>query len=312
MPFCHKCRAFIVETAKFCGECGANASEADTTHAPRLDDGAEANNAISIDEQIQKNKKNATHSMLNAAYDGMDENGIRSDRTVENVPCFSCGKEIEMTKEKHVNAGGNFYHERCFTCATCNALLEWTTSYQVEGKFYCALHHGKNLDACAGCGKQIDGQELDALGTHWHPNCFNCSKCKLNLSDKPSRDHEGKPYCKLCFAMTFPELAAIADRKENPPACQHCSHPINGNLIEKDGSLFHSECFDKFKAVSGKQCSKCNEPCSKWVQANDKFFHPECWKCYNCELVLSEGKAGVKKGKFWCNLCIADPFRDFD
>lgn len=308
MPFCSECGAFVFEDTKFCGECGAKSVPKEAISSSKFQKESDTlDTNLTIDEKIQKKRQENTSSMLNAACDaqGLD---MQPDLP-EDRPCTACGEQLKMT-EKHVNAEGGIYHQHCFKCATCDSLLDYSTSYQVEGKFYCVKHGGRNLDPCAGCGGKINGQELDACGTHWHPECFTCTKCNLDLSNKPFREHLNKPYCKLDYHLLFPEKAAKEDAAENPYSCEKCKQPIRGDRVEKDGATFHKQCFEEFKEATAKECSKCNKPCSVWIEVEGAFFHAECWKCYNCEEQLKLGEAGIKKGKYWCNLCIADPFRD--
>ena len=61
-------------------------------------------------------------------------------------------------------------------------------------------------------------QPLRAMGHDWHPECFNCDKCRVPLSPDNFLEKNGRPYCPNCFDKLF------------MPKCYGCSKPIKGTV----------------------------------------------------------------------------------
>ena len=56
------------------------------------------------------------------------------------------------------------------------------------------------------------------MGHDWHPECFNCDKCRVPLSPDNFLEKNGRPYCPNCFDKLF------------LPKCFACSKPIQGTV----------------------------------------------------------------------------------
>eukprot|EP00462_Mataza_sp_D1_P000288 CAMPEP_0175090070 /NCGR_PEP_ID=MMETSP0086_2-20121207/1130_1 /TAXON_ID=136419 /ORGANISM="Unknown Unknown, Strain D1" /LENGTH=280 /DNA_ID=CAMNT_0016362635 /DNA_START=139 /DNA_END=981 /DNA_ORIENTATION=+ len=260
--------------------------------------------------------------MVGGAWDTFATVGIKSDGMVakgstNEGTCHKCNKDvISSTETGHVRAKGKLFHSTCFKCDKCSKALQLTTSFEHEGKFFCGDCRPAEGDfKCGACGKQIQGERIDAINLSFCSGCFSCCQCDLNLIDKPHRSKLGKLYCKVCFKDKYPEEASAMNKVEaEAHRCDHCKEKIDCEFLEAEMKKFHINCFDEFKKTNlqenSKQCAGCKKPCNTWVEVSGKFFHPECWKCHNCDAVLAADNAAIKKGKFWCKPCIADPFRD--
>ena len=42
-----------------------------------------------------------------------------------------------------------------------------------------------------------------ALNKSWHKACLRCEGCQKTLARADVQDHEGKPFCKTCYAKKF-------------------------------------------------------------------------------------------------------------
>ena len=86
---------------------------------------------------------------------------------------------------------------------------------------------------CAGCGKALGVEILQAMGSKWHPACFVCGSCA-----KPFED--GRYVWDAKASMPFHKdcIAALG------PKCDECGKPIEGpHVITSDGAHYHSTCF---------------------------------------------------------------------
>ena len=71
--------------------------------------------------------------------------------------------------------GSTLYHERCFTCATCDSVFD-SFYYPHSGLNYCA-QHVPNMK-CGKCRDAIvDDKVVMAKGQAYHSRCFVCSDC---------------------------------------------------------------------------------------------------------------------------------------
>lgn len=106
--------------------------------------------------------------------------------------------------------------------------------------------------------------------------------------------------------------------------CSKCGEDIVGQVLNADGGSFHPDCFAcdtcqqritaKFSKMDGKRiCANCVpknkcEGCGEDIpgaatKVDDKFFHPECFKCAGCEKLLSS--SFFRDGpRFMCKECI--------
>lgn len=122
--------------------------------------------------------------------------------------CTKCGKKIT---DRLLRAHGGVYHVECFTCASCNRTLDgvpFTTDPQ--NNVYCVhCYQEKFAPRCAVCNQPIvprDGEKeavrVIAMEKSFHPTCYKCEDCGLQLSSKvdgaacyPLNSHL---YCKTC------------------------------------------------------------------------------------------------------------------
>jgi len=111
------------------------------------------------------------------------------------VTCDECQQPIAGSG---IQALGKTWHQSCFKCEACKKPL--TGSFMnTGGKPYCTEDFQRLfVKTCSGCGQNIQGPLIRAMGKEWHPqNCFVCVSCKGSLTGG-FLDKGGKPYCKNC------------------------------------------------------------------------------------------------------------------
>eukprot|EP01102_Stenamoeba_stenopodia_P012087 TRINITY_DN3774_c0_g3_i1.p1 TRINITY_DN3774_c0_g3~~TRINITY_DN3774_c0_g3_i1.p1 ORF type:complete len:285 (-),score=62.76 TRINITY_DN3774_c0_g3_i1:136-990(-) len=168
---------------------------------------------------------------------------------------------------------------------------------------------------CAVCDNVIEGRQIQAEGTWFHPDCFACDLCHLQLVLGTYSEIEGKRVCQNC---------------RNQDRCSDCGLMITGkSAMEVDGKLWHKECF---------VCYECGEPLKKFVERDDHLYcppcltrkfdgvcyacsgelgrkftkacgqswHDECFKCKNCKRLFGDDPFVNINGEPWCDDCEAN------
>ncbi|KAK2490399.1 hypothetical protein MC885_007472 [Smutsia gigantea] len=100
-----------------------------------------------------------------------------------NAVCQRCQARFAPT-ERIVNSSGELYHGHCFVCAQCFRPFPEGLFYEFEGRKYCE-HDFQMLFApcCGACGEFIIGRVIKAMNNSWHPGCFRCELCDVELAD---------------------------------------------------------------------------------------------------------------------------------
>ena len=148
---------------------------------------------------------------------------------------------------------------------------------------------------CVKCDKNIQGTELNANGSTYHPECFVCKNCEMPLKGSYVTKN-GQPYCSTCHEKRFAE------------ECAKCKKKIVSNHVVANGAHYHSECFvchhckKQFNELSytiekgspycitdwnnlfAKKCEYCKKPI-KFGEENvsisslNTYYHATCLKC---------------------------------
>ncbi|KAK9739333.1 LIM domain [Popillia japonica] len=111
--------------------------------------------------------------------------------------CFGCGQSISG---KFISALGHDWHEEHFLCSWCNSKLIGQTFMEHMGKPICQKCFKDNVASkCKRCGQGITERVIKALDNTWHPDCFQCCKCKSAISAKVfSVSSDNEPICEKC------------------------------------------------------------------------------------------------------------------
>jgi len=122
--------------------------------------------------------------------------------------------------------------------------------------------NNSDLERCAQCFDLIQGKLIQGLNKFWHPHCYFCTQCGINLEGQPAdavyEGPKGMPYCYKDFYPLCPK-------------CPVCSL----NILPKDS-------YPAFKTVYHKNCWKC-QTCGGKIDGPsfEINFKPQCELCYH-------------------------------
>ncbi|XP_013392482.1 PDZ and LIM domain protein 5 isoform X2 [Lingula anatina] len=111
----------------------------------------------------------------------------------------SCNKCNKPVVGDCINALNQQFHPECFLCAHCKGSIGGSVFHIENGMVYCerdwqALFQTK----CISCEFPIEPGDrwVEALGSNWHAECFNCATCQVNLEGQGFVAKNNRPYCK--------------------------------------------------------------------------------------------------------------------
>lgn len=139
----------------------------------------------------------------------------------------------------------------------------------MNNKNYCEEHYRAKCDNCPKCDQQITGHMVRTANSAFHPECFTCIGCNKDLAHAEFvMDELRQVFCPECFA------------KKKAPRCATCKKPI----------------------VPGPGQKKAPR-----LRALGKDYHPDCFKCEDCGLVLDARIKGREcypmKNHIYCFKC---------
>src|SRR5580704_18461634 len=89
---------------------------------------------------------------------------------------------------------------------------------------------------CKHCEKPISGKYVIALGAHWHPDHFLCTRCRRRIREATFVVEAGKPYHPDCANASF------------APRCGCCGQACLGEYIKDSAQVSYCiACWDKSK-----------------------------------------------------------------
>ncbi|XP_012505401.1 PREDICTED: LIM and senescent cell antigen-like-containing domain protein 2 isoform X3 [Propithecus coquereli] len=177
--------------------------------------------------------------------------GSNMSDALANAVCQRCQARFAPA-ERIVHSSGELYHEHCFVCAQCFRPFPEGLFYEFEGRKYCE-HDFQMLFApcCGSCGEFIIGRVIKAMNNNWHPGCFRCELCDVELADLGFVKNAGSCPCAI---STWHPLASHNElrissplrTKSAPPCISHVSerqHPLQRPLATRPGTrspVWHS------------------------------------------------------------------------
>jgi len=184
--------------------------------------------------------------------------------------CSECGLKV-MGEGTGCTAMDRVFHIACFTCRICNCRLQGKPFYAVDGEPDCQECYLNSLEKCCVCTEPILDRILRATGKPYHPQCFTCIVCGLCLDGIPfTVDAANRIHCIEDFHKKF------------APRCSVCHDPILPEPGQEE---------------------------TVRVVALDRSFHVNCYKCEDCDLVLSSEAEGrgcyPLDGRVLCKSCNA-------
>lgn len=156
---------------------------------------------------------------------------------------------------------------------------------------------------------------VDALGQKWHPDCFNCSRCRKSFEDGKYAMREGKAVCQDCASalqicrsckkqITGQAISALGGffHKDGPCfSCQTCCKPVGPGFCTLDGLPYCEMHFLEKKGIP--ICGHCTRPISgPFMNALGKKYHPDHFICTLCNKILGPNFL-EDNGKPYCHAC---------
>ncbi|XP_037947902.1 PDZ and LIM domain protein Zasp isoform X2 [Teleopsis dalmanni] len=154
--------------------------------------------------------------------------------------CNSCHIQI---RGPFITALGRIWCPEHFICvnANCRRPLQDIGFVEEKGDLYCEYCFEKYLaPTCSKCCTKIKGDCLNAIGKHFHPECFTCGHCGKLFGNTPFFLEDGNAYCEADWNELF------------TTKCFACGFPVEAGdrWVEALNHNYHSQCFN---------CSYCKQ-----------------------------------------------------
>ncbi|XP_045493682.1 PDZ and LIM domain protein Zasp isoform X5 [Colias croceus] len=148
--------------------------------------------------------------------------------------CASCNGNI---RGPFITALGRIWCPEHFICvnATCRRPLQDIGFVEENGQLYCEFCFEQYIaPSCDKCHAKIKGDCLNAIGKHFHPECFSCVYCGKLFGNNPFFLEDGLPYCEADWNELF------------TTKCFACGFPVEAGdrWVEALNNNYHSQCFN--------------------------------------------------------------------
>jgi hypothetical protein len=154
--------------------------------------------------------------------------------------------------------------------------------------------------SCAACSQFLTTEDgLDAVGKHWHTECFRCVACGSPFRDSPYFEHEDQPYCKKDYLSRYGQSV-----------CAGCMNPLvlGDKAVKVAGRVYH---LDHYKCDG---CGCLLQPDAPCYEREGAPFCSKCnmrlfGTCAGCGLVIATGEMGKNTpvasalGRNWHQAC---------
>ncbi|WBW74408.1 RhoGAP Rga4 [Schizosaccharomyces osmophilus] len=109
--------------------------------------------------------------------------------------CLKCWNEVK--DDFTVSAFGKIWHTNCFTCCSCDKVLNPSSDKYAfdKGSLYC----NDCVKICSHCALPIHEVTVMTGGQAYHPSCFTCSSCHDFLDSTAYAKSKGEMYCLPCL-----------------------------------------------------------------------------------------------------------------
>eukprot|EP01134_Creolimax_fragrantissima_P003228 CFRG3228T1 len=172
-----------------------------------------------------------------------------------------------------------------------------------------------SLPKCEGCNDEVTGEPMTVLGMDWHDECFKCKTCKQVLGSDEFFAVQGQPYCKDDYEKLTGSKCAYCNKYIDNDVtnalgrtwhkehffCSQCGVTFpDGVFFEQDGKAY---CQDDYYGMFAPHCGGCSKSVmDACLTAIDRSWHPECFVCYTCKGIFSDGKFFEHETKAYCEL----------
>ncbi|XP_032306669.1 PDZ and LIM domain protein Zasp isoform X3 [Drosophila ananassae] len=148
--------------------------------------------------------------------------------------CNSCNVQI---RGPFITALGRIWCPDHFICVNgnCRRPLQDIGFVEEKGDLYCEYCFEKYLaPTCSKCAGKIKGDCLNAIGKHFHPECFTCGQCGKIFGNTPFFLEDGQAYCEADWNELF------------TTKCFACGFPVEAGdrWVEALNHNYHSQCFN--------------------------------------------------------------------
>uniref|UniRef100_A0A4W6GB52 LIM domain kinase 2 n=1 Tax=Lates calcarifer TaxID=8187 RepID=A0A4W6GB52_LATCA len=116
-----------------------------------------------------------------------------------------------------------FNPNRCSVC--CDHLTNWY--YEKDGKLYCRKHYWEKFgELCHGCSLLMTGPAMVAGEHKYHPECFECLRCKVVIEDRDTYAlvERSKLYCGKCYKQVV--LTPMLEKRSHDSVLDSLPHTV--------------------------------------------------------------------------------------
>lgn len=148
--------------------------------------------------------------------------------------CAYCNSYV---RGPFITALGQIWCPDHFVCVNsqCRRPLQDIGFVEEKGQLYCEYCFERFIaPSCNRCNNKIKGDCLNAIGKHFHPECFKCSYCGKLFGNSQFFLEEGLPYCEADWNELF------------TTKCFACGFPVEAGdrWVEALNNNYHSQCFN--------------------------------------------------------------------
>ncbi|XP_076247134.1 PDZ and LIM domain protein 5 isoform X2 [Calliopsis andreniformis] len=148
--------------------------------------------------------------------------------------CAHCNSYV---RGPFITALGQIWCPDHFVCVNtqCRRPLQDIGFVEEKGQLYCEYCFERFIaPSCSKCNNKIKGDCLNAIGKHFHPECFKCSYCGKLFGNSPFFLEDGLPYCEADWNELF------------TTKCFACGFPVEAGdrWVEALNNNYHSQCFN--------------------------------------------------------------------
>jgi len=146
------------------------------------------------------------------------------------------------------------FKSRAQRCSVCKEVIVGAF-FNIGDKILCEEHYKANAETCPRCHDLVSGSEIVRItGGCFHPGCFTCVECGKKMAHEPFiTDSKMNIYCEEDYNL------------KKALRCAYCKKPI---------------------------VPKANEKTVPRLRALGKDFHPTCFKCEDCGMLLDSKTKG--------------------
>jgi len=174
------------------------------------------------------------------------------------MKCATCGDPLRGTYFTYMDKliCEKDYKDTQKTCSECGVTISGVYYTLDNEKIVCEADYKSQLGNCQKCGLVVEGRIMKVSGSLFHPDCFTCTVCQKSMVGVPfSLDDDKKIYCAEDY------------QRKHASICSACSQPI---------------------------LPRAGETSAPRLRAMGRDFHPACFKCQDCSLVLDSRIPGCE------------------